>query len=200
MNDQQTCCGEPISLPGTRSKIFLLLVTLEIIALVSLTCWTINDIEFPLNDNTRYSFAYAFTVLFNCFCILYFVFDGILRERKEELLAFLAASILVASYSIFDYFMGCSRSTDCLVRLIVAAAVQPLNFGLGITTLREMGWLKYAVEICLFDPVITTYCFFFFTCYCSSIVLLCFFLTHTRLLVPTKLCRSFTTSMERLSA
>jgi hypothetical protein len=138
------CCGEPIQPPDSRTKLFLGIVSLEILAIMALTCWTIGDIHFPLVEANRYTFAYAFTILFNCLSIIYFVYDGVLRERKEELFAFFGASLIVAAYSSYDFFVGCSHS-DCLARMVVSLALQPFNIGFGIYLMKDMNWLAYQV-------------------------------------------------------
>lgn len=142
----ETCCGQHIKPPNTQAKFFLGGVTIEILVLIGLTCWTINETSFPLDDNTRYTFAYAFAVLFNCFAVLYFVFDSVLRERKEEMYAFLVATTLTLAYSIYDYCVGCSHGTDCMTRLIVCAIVQPFNVVLAVLMIRDMNWLAYEVR------------------------------------------------------
>ena len=142
---QPTCCGEPIQPPDRRERIFLSVVSLEIAAVIGLTAWSMYSLHFPLTDETRYSFAYALTVLFNSICILYFVYDGVLRERKAELYAFFAASLLVAAYTCYDYIIACEKENECLARLIVAIGLQPFNIGLGIVILKEFNWLAYQV-------------------------------------------------------
>lgn len=142
---QSTCCGDPVQPPDRRETFFLVVVTAEIVAVMGLTCWTIDSITFPLTDDTRYSFAYAITMLFNALCILYFVFDGILRERREELVAFFVASLLVAAYSCYDYFIACRNDDMCLARMVVALALQPFNVGFGALLMSDLNWLAYKV-------------------------------------------------------
>ena len=92
-------------------------------------------------------FSYAITMLFNSICILYFVFDGILRERREELMAFFVASLLVAAYSTYDYFMACDHAeSECLARMIVSLVVQPFNVGFGLLLVNDFNWLAYKVR------------------------------------------------------
>jgi hypothetical protein len=143
-SNQPTCCGMPIQPPDRKRVFFLVVVSIEILVILGLTSWTIQEIHFPLTDDTRYALSYALVIIINCLFNLYFVFHGVLRERREELWAFFVASLLVLAYTAYQYFVSCGDS-ECLARFILSAILQPFNIGFGLYIIDGMAWLAYRI-------------------------------------------------------
>lgn len=140
-----TCCGRPIVKVDSKTFYFLLFIVVEGMAILGTTMWAMSTLRYPLDDTTRPSFAYGCTIMFNCFVVVYFVIHGTLRERKEELYAFLFASVGVGAYVIYNFFTGIYEWDVRLTRLILVASAQPFNIAGGVYVLRNMDWLAFHV-------------------------------------------------------
>lgn len=140
-----TCCGTEILLPARSTLYFLIFVVVEGLAVIGTTMWAMSTLTYPLDDDTRPSFAYGCTIIFNCLVVVYYVIHGTLRERKEEIYAFLLASVGVGAYVIYNYFTGIYELDVRLTRLILLVCMQPINIAGGIHVLRNMDWLAFHV-------------------------------------------------------
>jgi hypothetical protein len=91
-------------------------------------------------------FAYTVALLWTEVAVGIFLVDGIMLERRLEVVFFIAASLLLCAYVIYGYFQNDSLpSSSRRLRLILVLAAQPINLGGGIWTSMNMEWLAFHV-------------------------------------------------------
>lgn len=71
------CCGDMVSIPDQKTWVFLVLVSLELMAVMGLTIQLLTKLQAESADtDERTQFAYALCILFNAAFVLYYVIHG----------------------------------------------------------------------------------------------------------------------------
>jgi len=128
---------------GIIEWIFLFVSRVNIFVAIGLT---VARLILTRNDPESFDFTYSLLLLISALFCVFYVFNGVLRERQYEIYAFVGAVLLVLIYCILDYALNPSgRSFIKLVRLCFGSVLAPLNIGLAIVVARQFGWLEFRI-------------------------------------------------------
>lgn len=122
---------------------FLLVSCLNIFIAIGLTA---ERLIITKDDPESFDFTYSLLLLISALFCIFYVFNGVLRERQYEIYAFVGAVLLVLVYCIFDYSLNVTgRSLIKLIRLIIGSVLAPVNIILAICVARQFGWLEFRI-------------------------------------------------------
>lgn len=122
---------------------FLLVSGVNIFITIGLTAERLVSAR---NDPESFDFTYSLLLLISALFCIFYVFNGVLRERQYEIYAFVGAVSLVLTYCIFDYsFNPNGRTLVKLVRLIIGSILAPVNITLAFIVARQFGWLEFRI-------------------------------------------------------
>ncbi|GAB6020007.1 hypothetical protein CHUAL_002757 [Chamberlinius hualienensis] len=128
---------------GWLEWVFLLISCSNIFIAIGLT---LERLFISWNDPYSFDFTYSLLLLISCFFCVFYVFNGVLRERQYEIYAFTAAVLLVLVYCILEYSLYPSgRNVIKLARLIVGSVLAPVNVVMAVLVARRFGWLEFRI-------------------------------------------------------
>eukprot|EP00106_Octopus_bimaculoides_P015216 XP_014782658.1 PREDICTED: uncharacterized protein LOC106878077 isoform X2 [Octopus bimaculoides] len=122
-----------------------LFLSMSLINIVIAICLTIYQLVKAVSEKHYVDIIFTILILINAgFCVFYTI-HGLLRERAYELLALVAAMIVIFIYCIVQASVNKNLETVKLVRLIIASILVPLNIGLATLVVRRFGWLEFKI-------------------------------------------------------
>lgn len=122
---------------------FLLISSCNITIAIGLT---LERLIITRNDPNSFDFTYSLLLLISCLFCIFYVFNGVLRERQYEIYAFTGAVLLVLAYCILEYaFYPGGRNVIKLVRLIMGSVLVPINIVIAIMVAKRFGWLEFRI-------------------------------------------------------
>ncbi|GAB1600778.1 uncharacterized protein LOC115210864 isoform X1 [Argonauta hians] len=122
-----------------------LFLTLSLINIVIAISLTIYQMVVAFEEHSYVDIIFTTLIIINAgFCVFYTI-HGLLRERSYELLALVAAMVVILIYCIVQYSVGKNRSKVKLARLIIASLLVPLNFCLATLVVLRFGWLEFKI-------------------------------------------------------
>lgn len=127
-----------------KEKWFLVLSFLNILAAVGLSLYRL--IKVAESDPKNSDLTFTILIIVNAAFIAFYVFHGVLRERKYELYVQIVAILVILVYCIVEYAINTEkRTTVKLVRLIVACVFAPPNIVLSVLVARDFGELEFRI-------------------------------------------------------
>lgn len=153
MPQRPSLCGQAIQKPSGLTLVFLLTVSLELLALVALTSLSLDENarhkhSAETEDAREAGLSYGTAVLLVTLAVWYFLVHGTLFERRLEVMIFVAASLCMMLFVIYQFVnpgadtSGLPRDAR-LARLTLVCASQPLNVVGGVIIVRNMDWLAF---------------------------------------------------------
>ncbi|XP_062579074.1 uncharacterized protein LOC134240957 [Saccostrea cucullata] len=140
LGQTRTCAGL-----DAKETIFLVVSIANILTALGLTLYRfITVIDDGKSDSSDFTFA-LILIINGVFCIFY-VFHGLLREKKYELYVLILAILVVLVYCVVEYIVNVDgRSTLKLVRMILAIVLAPPNIVLAWSVARHFGYLTFRI-------------------------------------------------------
>lgn len=122
---------------------FLIVSCVNIFIVIGLT---LERLVITWTDEQSFDFTYSLLLLISALFCVFYVFNGVLRERQYEVYAFVAAVLLVLVYCTFDYVWNIRFRNDIkLIRLIIGGVLAPINIMLALIVARRFGWLEFRI-------------------------------------------------------
>ena len=146
--------GQAFMRPSRARLLFLVAVSLELVALIGLTSYSIEENAERGPDanadpaSREAGLSYSTAVLLVILAVWYFVLHGTLFERRLEISFFMLASLALCMFVLFQY-LNPGQDTSGLpkgarvARLVLVCASQPLNLVGGVMLIRSMDWLAF---------------------------------------------------------
>ncbi|XP_064633215.1 uncharacterized protein LOC135491344 isoform X2 [Lineus longissimus] len=127
-------------------KLFLLVSAINILATIGLTIERLVVIIAVEKNPDTPDLTFAILLLINSAFCTFYVIHGVLRERRFEILAYVAAILVVLGYCVIEYIVNAEgRNKVKLVRLIFACILAPLNVYLAFLVAKEFGFLSFRI-------------------------------------------------------
>ncbi|XP_036360591.1 uncharacterized protein LOC115210864 isoform X4 [Octopus sinensis] len=122
-----------------------LFLSMSLINIIIAICLTIYQLVKAVTELHYADIIFTILILINAgFCVFYTI-HGLLRERAYELLALVAAMVVILIYCIVQASITKNLETVKLVRLIIASILVPLNICLATLVVRRFGWLEFKI-------------------------------------------------------
>jgi len=127
---------------STTAKVFLVVVILECLDVIALTIERVINVP-TFDSHVKISLLLCVGSLF----LVYFAINGVITENKFELISFIAVTLLVAFYAIYNVVNRVSATGTAeivlWIRFVSVCVFCPLNFILGWLTYKSFGWKIY---------------------------------------------------------
>ncbi|KNC80027.1 hypothetical protein, variant [Sphaeroforma arctica JP610] len=138
--------GETIRNVNKRSYTFLVLMLIELLALLTMSLYHVWD-DFPVTSKTRSDFVYSLVLALNILFCMYYVIHGVLKERSIELFTFLAGSLILTAYVIYEFviYNGDRELENRKWRMIVCCLCEPFNIIGAMYVARGFGWVNFII-------------------------------------------------------
>ncbi|KAH9507572.1 hypothetical protein Btru_051501 [Bulinus truncatus] len=93
-------------------------------------------------------FTFCLVLLWNAAFCLWFVIDGVLRERPSEIFILTVATVIITCYLIVNYIAGAQNDIK-LSRLLAACVISPILFLIGL----KIAWTYHISKRLIFRIV-----------------------------------------------
>ncbi|XP_022297745.2 uncharacterized protein LOC111107066 [Crassostrea virginica] len=140
LGQTRTCAGL-----NAKETSFLVISIVNILTALGVTLYRFITV---IKDGQSGSadFTFALILIINGAFSIFYVFHGLLREKKYELYVLILAILVVMVYCIVEYIVNVDgRSTLKLVRLILAVVLAPPNIVLAWSIARHFGYLTFRI-------------------------------------------------------
>eukprot|EP01134_Creolimax_fragrantissima_P006057 CFRG6057T1 len=159
--------GETIRNVHAWSYAFLVLVILELSSLLFMSLYHVYD-DYPPTTTTKVDFVYSMVLALNIVFCMHYVIHGVLKERSIELFTFVAASVILTAYVIYEFIIynGDPDLQNRKWRMIVCCVCEPFNILGALYVARTFGWVNFIIigadlELgAMFDTLYTYYALF----------------------------------------
>lgn len=140
LGQTRTCAGL-----NAKETSFLIISIVNILTALGLTLYRFITV-IKEGESGSADFTFALILIINGAFSIFYVFHGLLREKKYELYVLILAILVVMVYCIVEYIVNVTgRSTLKLVRLILAAVLAPPNIVLAWSVARHFGYLTFRI-------------------------------------------------------
>ncbi|KAL4226670.1 hypothetical protein ACF0H5_014650 [Mactra antiquata] len=127
-----------------KEKWFVILSLINILAAIGLTAYRLYVVA--RDDPENSDFTFTILIIVNACFVAFYVFHGVLRERKYELYVQILAVLVILAYCIVEYAVKKdNRTTVKLVRLIITCVLAPPNVVLSVLVARDFGELEFRI-------------------------------------------------------